>query len=40
MLHNFDFDVLGSIPTDINNFKVEMDLINTMIFYLMTLPCV
>ena len=38
--HTFDSNVSGSIPIDVDNFKVVMDLVNTMIFYTMTLPCV
>ena len=36
----FDSDVPGSISVDIDNSKVVMNLINTMIFSPMTLPCV
>ena len=36
----FDSDVPGSISVDIDNSKVVMNLINTIIFSLMTLPCV
>ena len=37
--HAFDLNVLGSIPIDVDNSKVVMDLANIMIFYPMTLPC-
>ena len=38
--HTFDPDVPESILIDVDNSKVIMNLINTMIFCSMTLPCV
>ena len=38
--HTFDSDVLRSIPIDVDNSKVVMDLVNSMIFHPMTLPCI
>ena len=38
--HTFDPNVLKSIPINVNNSKVAADLVNTMIFCLITLPCV
>ena len=40
MSHSFDLNVLKSIPIDVDNPKVVMDLVNTMIFNPMILPCV
>ena len=40
MPHTLDLDVSGSIPIDVNNSKVVINLINTIIFCPMTLPYV
>ena len=38
--HTFDTDIPESIPINVDNSKVIMDLVNTMIFYPMSLSCV
>ena len=38
--HTFDLNILESIPIDVDNSKVVVDLVNTMIFRSMTLSCV
>ena len=38
MPHTFDLNVLRSISVDVEYSKVIVDLINTMIFHLMTPP--
>ena len=40
MSHTFDPDVFRLIPIDVDNFKVVIDIIKTMIFSSMTFPCV
>ena len=39
-LHTFHLDVPKSILIDVDNSKVIMDLVDTMIFFSITLPCV